>query len=164
MNKAIILICLAAFPIFAQEKNSYNVVTSTLGKYQPSDVKVLAIVDYGKSKIALDRTARPHYRAFVFSGYGRDRVEITLKGVAPGTPFILTDSTLNPIGRGSTQTTISLPYRGPDIEVYYIVFPASSKPTQVSVQVRKVGMDMSDPRLISEINAGTSESKSQGEF
>jgi len=165
MNKVIILFCLAALGGLAQEKTSLNVpVTSTWGKYQPADVKVLGVVDYGHSQIALDRTVTPRYRAFVFSGYGRDRVEITLKGQNPGTPFILTDSALNPIGSGSSQATLSLPYHGPDIEVYYIVFPASGKPAHISVQVKRVGRDMSDPRLLSEIKGAISESNRQGGF
>lgn len=164
MSKAIILFCLAASFTFAQEKTSYNVVTSTSGKYQPADVKVLGVLDYGHSQYAVDRTSGPRYRAFIFSGYGRDRVEITLRGATPGTPFILTDSTLNAIGGGSSQATVSLPYRGPDIEVYYIVFPASGRPAHVSVQVKKVGKVMPDPRLMSEMQGPSSESNRQGEF
>jgi hypothetical protein len=164
MNKAIILLSLATLSIFAQEKTSYNKVTSTTGKYQPADVKVLGVVDYGHAQNAVDGAAKARYRAFVFSGYGRDRVEITLKGQTPGASFILTDSTLNPIGSGSRQATMSLPYRGPDIEVYYIVFPASSRTAHVSVQIKKVGRDMSYPGLITEIKGASSESNRQGGF
>jgi hypothetical protein len=164
MNKAIILLSLATLSSFAQEKIAYDKVTSTTGKYQPADVKVLGVVDYGRAHYAVDSSAKARYRAFVFSGYGRDRVEITFKGQTPGASFILTDSTLNPIGHGSTQATLSLPYRGPDIEVYYIVFPASSRTAHVSVQIKKVGRDMSDPRLITEIKDAGSESNRQGGF
>ncbi len=163
MKKAIIFSCLTVMVAVAQEKTaSNNAVTTTWAKYRPDDVKVLGVVDYGHSQNAIDRTAattRPRYRAFVFSGYGRDRVQITLKGET----FIVTDSTLNPIGSGSSQATVSLPYRGPDIEVYYIVFPASSKLAHVSVQVQKVGKDMSNP-LMSEIKGASSESNRQGGF
>ena len=159
MKKAIILSCLTVMMTVAQEKTaSNNAVTTTWAKYRPDDVKVLGVVDYGHVQSAVDRTARPRYRAFVFSGYGRDRVQITLRGET----FIVTDSTLNPIGSGSSQATVSLPFRGPDIEVYYIVFPASSKLAHVSVQVKKVGRDMSNPSLMSEIKGASPESSRQG--
>jgi hypothetical protein len=163
MNKVLIYIFLAASVTFAQEKTSSPAqVTSTA--YNPGDVKVLGVVDYGHSQYAVDRTSGPRYRAFVFSGYGRDRVQVTLKGASAGTPFIITDSTLHPIGSGSTQATFSLPYRGPDVEVYYIVFHASSRPAHVSVQVKKVGEDMSNRGLVSEIGGAGSESNRQGGF
>jgi hypothetical protein len=148
VKKAIILSCLTVMMAAAQEKTaSNNAVTTTWVKYRPDDVKVLGVLDYG-----------PRYRAFVFSGYGRDRVEITLKGET----FIVTDSTLNPIGGGSSQATVSLPYRGPDIEVYYIVFPATHKPAHVTVRVRKVGRDMSNPNLMSEMKGASPKSNRQG--
>jgi hypothetical protein len=164
MYKAIVLICLASFVTVAQEKTASNQpVTSTWVKYRPDDVKVLGVVDYGHAQNALDRTPGPRYRAFVFSGYGRDRVEITLQGEKPSS-FIITDSTLNQIGSGHSQTTVSLPYRGPDIEVYYIVFPACTKAARISVQIKKVGRDMSPSNLITDIKGATPESYKQGEF
>ena len=165
VKKGIVLSFLAVTMMFAQENTAYNKsVTGTWTNYRPDDVKVLGVVDYGHSQTAMDRTStRPRYRAFVFSGYGRDRVEITLKDATPGASFILTDSTLVPIGRGSNQATFALPYRGPDIEVYYIVFPACSKTARVSVQLKKVGRDMSPP-LVTENKNGTSESNRQGGF
>ncbi len=78
MKKAIILSCLTVMMAVAQEKTAANsAVTTTWVKYRPADVKVLGVIDYGQSRNALDGTARvasPRYRAFVFSGYGRDRV------------------------------------------------------------------------------------------
>ena len=166
MKKGIILSCLAVFVVAAHEKPAYNQpVTSTWAKYRADDVKVLGIVEYGHSQNAVDRTvAGPRYRAFVFSGYGRDRVEITLKGAIPGLHFILTDSTLAPIGSGSTRATLSLPYRGPDIEVYYIVFPAYRNAANVTVQIKKVGRDMSPVKLMTEIKSPSPESYKQGGF
>ena len=166
MKKAIVLSCLMVMMAAAQEKSaSNNGVTGTWVKYRPDDVKVLGVLDYGHAQTAVDRTVtRPRYRAFVFSGYGRDRVEITLRGEMPAGSFIVTDSTLNQIGSGSSRVTVSLPYRGPDIEVYYIVFPASSRPSRVSVQVKKVGKDMSDPRLLTEMKSAPAESNRQGGF
>jgi hypothetical protein len=166
VKKGLVLSCLAVMAMVAQEKTAYNKpVTSTWVKYLPAEVKVLGVLDYGHAQSALDHTASPRYRAFVFSGHGRDRVEITLTGATSASSFTITDSTLNQIGTGSSRVTVSLPYRGPDIEVYYIVFPAtSSKTSNVTVQVRKVGMDMSPPKLITEIKGATPESTKQGGF
>ena len=36
-------------------------------------------VEYGQSKTAAPYSAGPRYRAFVFTGYGGDQVEITVK-------------------------------------------------------------------------------------
>jgi hypothetical protein len=163
MYKAIILFGLTSIVTFAQEKTASNhPVTSTWVKYRPGDVKVLGVVDYGHAQNAVDRATGPRYRAFVFSGYGRDRVEITLQGEKPSSSFIITDSTLNQIGTGHSRTTVSLPYRGPDIEVYYIVFPACSKTARVTVQVKRVGRDMSPSNLITDIKGATPESYRQG--
>src|SRR5215471_399349 len=165
VRKGIVLICLAVAVTFAQEKTAVNKpVTSTWAKYRPEDVKVLGVIDYGHVQNAIDHSSGPRYRAFVFSGYGRDRVEITLRGATSASSFIVTDSTLNPIGSGSSQTTVSLPYRGPDIEVYYIVFPASSKPAHVTVRVKRVGRVMSDPRLMTEIKGASKESHRRGDY
>jgi hypothetical protein len=158
MYKAILLIYLATIVTVAQEKTASNrPVTSTWVKYRPDDVKVLGVVEYGHAQNVVDHLASPRYRAFVFSGYGRDRVEITLQGEKPSS-FTVTDSTLNQIGSGLWRTTVSLPYRGPDIEVYYIVFPACSKTARVSVQVKRVGRDMSPPHLVTEIKGASAES------
>lgn len=138
--------------------------------YVPGDVKVLGILDYGRSSKALDCAAKQRYRAFVFSGYGGDRVEIALQGESPSSAsFAVTDSTLIPIGRGSSKVTVALPYRGPDIEVYYIVFPTSNRTAHLTVQVKKVGRDMRAPELktpplITEMKGVSSESNRQGGF
>jgi hypothetical protein len=138
-------------------------------RYLPGDVKVLGVLDYGRRSNALDCTAKQRYRAFVFSGYGGDRVEIALQGENPRASFTVTDSTLIPIGTGSSRVTVALPYRGPDIEVYYIVFPTSNRTAHLTVQVTKVGRDMRAPQLktpplITEMKAGNSESNRQGGF
>ena len=115
--------------------------------YLPGDVKVLGVLDYGRRSNALDCAAKQRYRAFVFSGYGGDRVEIALQSENPRAYFAVTDSTLIPIGSGSSRVTVALPYRGPDIEVYYIVFPTSNRTAHLTVQVKKVGRDMRVPEL-----------------
>ena len=144
MKDGIVLSLMAVMVSFAQEKIAVNEpVTSCSTKYHPDDVKVLGVVDYVHAQSAVDRISSPRYRAFVFSGYGRDRIEITLRGAKSVASFAVTDSTLNQIGTGLSRTTISLPYRGPDIEVYYIVFPATLRKTaHVTVQIKKVGRVM----------------------
>ena len=179
MKKGAILGCLVAMLAAGQSRPPIEAVTvtdtvqrasrgSNSGTYHPGDVKVLGILDYGKTHSALDCAAKQPYRAFLFSGYGGDRVEVALKGQAAGS-FVVTDSTLNEIGRGASRVTVALPFRGPDIEVYYIVFPSSHRPAPLNIQVRKVGRDMSvpmlvEPRLITEMQTSSSESHRQGGF
>jgi hypothetical protein len=139
------------------------------GNYAPGDVKVLGVLDYGKTRNAMDYAAKQRYRAFVFSGYGGDRVAIVLKGENPPAAFAITDSTLVPIGNGLSSVTVALPYRGPDIEVYYIVFPSTHRNAHLTVEVKKVGRDMRAPalkipQLITEMKGNNSESNRQGGF
>lgn len=178
MKKSAILGCFVAILAVAEERPPIEAVNVTdsvrpatlranTGTYVPGDVKVLGIVDYGKTQYAMDRAARQHYRAFVFSGYGGDRVAITLKGENPGAPFVVTDSALNKIGTGASTVTVALPYRGPDIEVYYIVFPSTHRTAHLTVEVKKVGRDMRAPALripplITEMKSNNSESNRQG--
>lgn len=106
--------------------------------YGPSDVQILGDLDYGQTSKPVAYSAKPPYRAFVFSGYGCQMVEVTVKS-ADGKPFVaLADSSLNEISRGAAHLSVRLPYRGPDIEVWYIVFKDSDdKPASFTVQVKK---------------------------
>lgn len=181
MKKGAFLGCLVAMLAAAQDRPKPIIEAETVteraqpatfqsgSRYVPGDVKVLGVLDYGRRSNALDCAAKQHYRAFVFSGYGGDRVEIALQGENPGASFAVTDSTLVPIGSGSSKVTVALPYRGPDIEVYYIVFPTSHRTAHLAVEVKKVGRDMrvpelKTPPLITEIKVATPESNRQGEF
>jgi len=181
MKKGALLGCFVAMLAAGQDRRTPIIETETVTEkaqpanfrsnsgYLPGDVKVLGILDYGRRSNALDCAAKQRYRAFVFSGYGGDRVEIALQGENPRASFVVTDSTLIPIGTGSSRVTVALPYRGPDIEVYYIVFPTSNRTAHLTVQVKKVGRDMRAPRLITpplitEIKGVNSESNRQGGF
>jgi hypothetical protein len=181
MKKGALLGCFVAIlavaqdrpiPIIQAETVTERVQPTTFqsgSRYVPGDVKVLGVLDYGRRSSALDCAAKQRYRAFVFSGYGGDRVEIALQGENPRASFAVTDSTLIPIGTGSSRVTVELPYRGPDIEVYYIVFPASNRTAHLTVQVRKVGRDMRAPQLktpplITEMKVANPESNRQGGF
>lgn len=107
--------------------------------YSPADVKVLGDVDYGQTLQSWDRPGGPRYRAFVFSGYGGDKVDIKLISDERRTFMAVADSTLNLIGAGSSHMILSLPYRGTDIEVFYVLFPAAvTRNSRVAVQVKKL--------------------------
>jgi hypothetical protein len=181
MKKGAFLGCFVAILAVAQDRPTPIIQAETVterarpttfqsdSRYLPGDVKVLGILDYGRRSNAQDCAAKQRYRAFVFSGYGGDRVEIALQGENPRASFVVTDSTLIPIGSGSSKVTVALPYRGPDIEVYYIVFPSSHRTAHLTVEVKKVGRDMRAPQLktpplITEVKGVSSESNRQGGF
>lgn len=136
MKKTLLIGFVVAMFAGAQEKPAGNFPSVPPRSYSPAQVHVLGDVEYGQSKTAAHYSAGPRYRAFVFSGYGGDQVEITLKG-AEKIPVILADSTLNRIAAGSSHISIALPYRGPDIEVWYVL--TENKPAQFTVQVKKIG-------------------------
>lgn len=121
----------------AQEKPTGILTRVSPQSYSPAQVRVLGDVEYGQSKTAARYAAGPRYRAFVFSGYGGDKVEIALKGSVANMPVVLADSTLNQIAAGTSHLSVSLPYRGPDIEVWYVL--TENKPAQFTVQVKKIG-------------------------
>lgn len=106
--------------------------------YGADDVQILGALDYGETSKPAIYSAKPPYRAFVFSGYGCQVVDITLKGDA-GKPFLaLADSSLKEIAHATTHLNVRLPFRGPDIEVWYIIFKDSDdKPASFTVQVKK---------------------------
>ena len=107
--------------------------------YAPADVKVLGDLDYGQTSDSVDYSAKPPYRAFVFSAFGGDSVEVTVKGDERRAFVALTDSSLNQLVSGATNLTLSLPNRGPYIEVWYILFrDFDSKPGHFTVLVKKL--------------------------
>ena len=148
--KPFIFTLLTVAAAVAQEKSAVSrsatphSVTATLQQsatlsYSPADVKVLGDVDYGQTLQSWDRPGGARYRAFVFSGYGGDKVDIKLISDERRTFMALADSTLNLIGTGSSHMILSLPYRGTDIEVFYVLFPAAiTGNTRVTVQVKKL--------------------------
>jgi hypothetical protein len=78
------------------------------------------------------------YRAFFFSGYGNERVEITTAGARSW--VALADSSLNLVASSNgARLSVALPYHGPDLEVWYIVFrEAEVVPAGLRVQVKKI--------------------------
>ena len=122
---------------------------------QPADVKILGDLDYGQTSHPVACASTPQYRAFVFSGYGGDRVEVTVKGLGRTASVTLADSSLTEIARGTTSLTLALPNYGPDIEVWYILFHDDQyKPARFSVQVKKVGKVFNAPLISGSQRAG----------
>jgi hypothetical protein len=136
MKKTLIIGFMAAMFAGAQEKPTGILTSIPPRSYSPAQVRVLGDVEYGQVKTSASYSAGPRYRAFVFTGYGGDKVEITVKGAAK-IPIVLTDSTLNQIASGTSVISMSLPNRGPDIEVWYVL--TDNKPAQFTVQVKKIG-------------------------
>ena len=121
----------------AQEKPAGILTSIAPQTYSPAEVRVLGDVEYVQSMTAARYAPGPKYRAFVFSGYGGDKVEITLKGPLAKMPVVLADSTLNQIAAGSAHLSVSLPYRGPDIEVWYVL--TDNTPAQFTMELKKTG-------------------------
>lgn len=154
MKNWVIFGAFIAMPAFAQEKISEPkapaasplvCVASVINQgqpvinYRPDDVSILGPLDYGQTSKPVTYSAKPPYRAFVFSGYGCQVVDITLKSDAEK-PFVaLADSSLREIAHATDHLSVRLPFRGPDIEVWYVVFKESDdKPASFTVQVKKI--------------------------
>ena len=107
--------------------------------YSPGDVQILGDLDYGQTSkpVSMAPSAKKQYHAFVFSGFGCEVVDISVK--SDSQPSIaLADSTLRQIARGTGHLRVRLPYRGPDIEVWYVlVKDPDDKPASFTVQVNK---------------------------
>jgi hypothetical protein len=154
LRNCVILGCLAAILVAAQEKStvpqvqqsSMNVVAATPGSdrvlpvnYAPADVQVLGNLDYGQTSDSVKCSTNPHYRAFVFSAYGGESVDVTVKSADRKAFVSIADSSLALVASGATHLSVRLPYRGPDIEVWYIVFrDFDNRPARFTVQLKKI--------------------------
>jgi hypothetical protein len=154
LKKVVIMSCLTATIIFAQEKTTHHRVhhfsrpliaatqisPSELPRtYAARDVKILGDLDYGQSSGPVAYSATPTYRAFVFSAFGGENVEVTVRGSDRKAMVALADSGLNRLAIGDTSLRLSLPNRGPYIECWYIVFrDFEKKPARFTVQVKKL--------------------------
>jgi hypothetical protein len=106
--------------------------------YAPADVKILGALDYGETSDSIEWSASPHFRAVVFSGYGGEKIEATVTGTDRKAFVAITDSTLVQIASGATHLSVRLPDRGPDIEVFYILFRTiDNTPARFTVHVMK---------------------------
>ena len=153
MTRTIIMTFLTATLVLAQEKNtrlglhsSHNLVAAARiaeagfpATYAAADVKVLGDLDYGQSSGPVVYSARPAYRAFVFSAFGGEAVEVSVRGTDRKAMVALADSSLTRLAIGDTSLQLVLPNRGPYIECWYIVFrDFEKKPAQFTVQVKKL--------------------------
>lgn len=114
--------------------------------YSPNEMKVLGVLDSGQTSALVEYSHPGRYRAFVFQGNGRDRVDITVTG-AEGRAFVaLADATLTPIASGIGHLDVVLPYHGPDTEAFYIlVKPTTPGPARFSVHLTKVNAVQATP-------------------
>lgn len=107
--------------------------------FAPDDVKILGDLSYGQTSQPADCSAKPPYRAFVFSAKGGDRVDVVVKSSDRQAFVAIADPSLNVMTSGKTHVTVTIPNRGPDPEAFYIVFRDSeSKDAQFTVELKKL--------------------------
>ena len=108
--------------------------------YAPSEVKILGVLRYGQTSQPVEYSETPEYRAFVFSGHGNDRVEVTVTGADHNVFIAVADSSLNMIASGTGRLSVALPDRGPDEEAFYVVFKdRMNRPARLSLEIKKTG-------------------------
>jgi hypothetical protein len=106
--------------------------------FSPDDIKIVGTIDNGSTSKPVQYSATPKYRALVFEASGNDRVQVTVTGTGARSFVAVADSTLKPIASGTGQLSVTLPYRGPDLEAYYIVFKTSgNQPARLAVHLTK---------------------------
>jgi hypothetical protein len=108
--------------------------------YAPADVKIMGVLRYGQMSQPVEYSETPEYRAFVFSGHGNDRVEVTVTGTERDAFIAVADPSLNMIASGTGRVSVTLPNRGPDDEAYYVVFKdRMNRPARLSLEIKKTG-------------------------
>jgi hypothetical protein len=111
-----------------------------VGSFAPVEVKIVGYLDYGQISPPVNFSDSPHYRAFAFSGYGGDTVDVSLNGAGRTAFVAVADSTLKGLVGGTERVRVTLPDHGPDLEVWYVLFrDLENKPGRFTVQVKKVG-------------------------
>lgn len=124
-------------PVFAGGQIGRNEVPHI---YAAREVRVLGDLEYGQTSEPVMYSAKPPYSAFVFSAFGGETVEVTVRGADRKAMVALADASLQQLAIGDTRLRLSLPYRGPYIECWYIVFrDFEKKPARFTVQVKKLG-------------------------
>lgn len=107
--------------------------------YPPEEVKIVGDLDYGQTSEPVEYTATPGYRAFVFNGNSRDRIEVTVTSDDRKATVAIADGSLKELINGTTTVTFTLPDKGPDPEAYYIIFRDSEgKAGSFTVALKKV--------------------------
>lgn len=117
--------------------------------FSPNDVKVLGTLDDGQTSKPVQYSSTPKYRAFVFEANGHDQVEITVTGTDHKAYVALADSGLKPIASGLGQLAATLPYRGPDIEAFYILVKnLTAQPARLEVHLKKTAGSTQAPQPV----------------
>ena len=146
VQKVLFICSIAMTMAFAQEDTSGRRQDETTGAqtantstYSPRQVKIIGNLDFGQASTPVEYSNNPPYRAFVFSAFGGETVQIKVDGDSDK-PFVaLADSCLMELVKGTNDLTLSLPKRGPYIEVWYIGFRDSdSRPAHFTARVNKV--------------------------
>jgi hypothetical protein len=107
--------------------------------YQPAEVKIVGDLEYGQTSNPVEYTDTPRYRAFVFNGNSRDRIEVTVKSKDRKAFVAIADGSMKELVNGTTHVTLTLPDKGPDPEAYYIIFRDSdNKAGNFTVELKKV--------------------------
>jgi len=138
---------LAGAILLGQEKSTDGTAEAAHPGYAitPTSVKVMGDLKYGQTSSAVNCSQNPRYTAFVFNGNSGDRVDITVKGQEGKALVTLADSSLVALGSGPDHIAVEIPDRGPDTEIFYIVFRDSGdKPARFTVQLKKLGGAPSD--------------------
>ncbi len=100
----------------------------------------MGVLRYGQASQPVEYSETPEYRAFVFSGHGNDRVEVTVTGSERDAFIAVADPSLNMIASGTGRVSATLPDRGPDDEAYYVVFKdRMNRPARLSLEIKKTG-------------------------
>lgn len=136
-TKIVIASLLATLLVTGMEKSSAQAERIS---YAPADVKILGVLRYGQTSQPVEYSETPEYRAFVFSGHGNDRVEVTVTGAGHNAFVAIADPSLNMIASGTGRLSVTLPDRGPDDEAYYAVFKdGMNRPARLSIEIKKTG-------------------------
>jgi hypothetical protein len=107
--------------------------------YSPADIKVVGTIDSGQTSKPVEYSATPQYRALVFEAGGNDQVQVKVTGLSANAYVALADSSLKPIASGTGELTATLPYVGPDIDTYYILFKDNSnQPAKLAVHLNRI--------------------------
>jgi hypothetical protein len=110
-----------------------------LTAYSPDSIRTVGTLNSGQTSKSVEYSRTPEYRALVFEGHGYDQVEITVVGTDKNAFVALADSTLAPIAHSSGKLVATLPYHGPDVEAFYILFKAkTSQPTRLAVHLKQI--------------------------
>lgn len=107
--------------------------------FQPAEVKIVGDLDYGQTSDPIEYTDTPRYRAFVFNGNSRDKIDVTVKSDDRKAFVAIADGSMKELINGTNHVTLTLPDKGPDPEAYYIIFRDSEgQAAHFTVELKKL--------------------------